>query len=149
MSRALTPGEVKALFRQLVKAAGGVEAAAVELSIKHQRVSLLQTPTAPDMPSFAQIMCLEAVVGRPIITGAAARAIAGEEDEALTSAVVEAVQASAEALGAVHAMEADGVRTEAEVRTVVEKTQHALREAEQAADAAKRLRPGPVTEAVH
>lgn len=148
MSRALTPGEVKALWRQLVKAAGGVEAAAVELGIKHQRVSLLQSPSAPDMPSFTQIMCLEAVVGSPIITGAASRAIEGEEDEALTAAVVEAVQASAEALGAVHAMEADGVRTEAEVRSVVEKTQRALREAEQAADAAKRLKPGPVHEAV-
>lgn len=149
MSRALTDGEVKALFRQLVKAAGGVEAAAVELGVKHQRVSLLQSPSAPDMPSFRQIMTLEAVVGRAIVTGAAARAIEGEEDEALTAAVVEAVQASADALGAVHAMEADGVRTPEEVRAVQAKTQRALAEAQQAADAAAKLKPGPVSEAVH
>lgn len=146
MSRALTPGEVKALWRQLVKAAGGVEAAAVELGVKHQRVSLLQSPSAPDMPSFAQIMCLEAVVGRDIITGAASRAITGEDDEPVQSAVVESVQASAAALGAVHAMDADGVRTESEVREVQQRTQAALREAEQAADAAMSLRPGPVGE---
>lgn len=144
MSRALTPGEVKALWRQLVKAAGGVEAASVELGVKHQRVSLLQSPSAPDMPTFAQIMCLEAVVGRDIITGAASRAIKGEEDEAVQAAVVEAVQATAAALGAVHAMDADGHRSEAEVRQVQQATQQALAEAQQAADAAKKLKPGPV-----
>lgn len=149
MSRALTSGEVKALWRQLVKAAGGVEAAAVELGIKHQRVSLLQSPNAPDLPSFPQIMALEAVVGRDIITGAASRAIKGEEDEAVQAAVVEAVQATAAALGAVHAMDADGVRTEDEVREVIRSTQHALVEAQQAADAAKKLKPGRVSEAVH
>lgn len=149
MSRPLSSGEVKALWRQLVKAAGGVEAAAVELGIKHQRVSLLQSPSAPDMPSFMQIMSLEAVVGRDIITGAASRAIKGEDDEAVQAAVVEAVQASAAALGAVHAMDADGHRTEAEVREVQKSTQKALAEAQQAADAAQRLKPGPVLEQVH
>lgn len=144
MSRPLTPGEVKALWRQLVKAAGGVEAAAVELGIKHQRVSLLQSPTATDMPTFAQIMCLEAVVGRAIITGAAARAVEGEADEKLKDAVVDAVKATAEALGAVHVMDADGERTEAEVRQVQAITQRALAEAQEAADAAAQLRAGPV-----
>lgn len=144
MSRPLTPGEVKALWRQLVKAAGGVEAAAVELGIKHQRVSLLQSPTASDMPTFAQIMCLEAVVGRAIITGAAARAVEGEADEKLKDAVVDAVKATAEALGAVHVMDADGERTEAEVRQVQAITQRALAEAQEAADAAAQLRAGPV-----
>ena len=149
MSRCLTDGEVKALFRQLVKAAGGVEAAAVELGIKHQRVSTLQSPTAPDMPTFRQIMTLEVIAGRAIVTGAASRAVEGQEDEALAAAMVEAVQATADALGAVHAMEADGVRTEAEVRTVQAKTQRALAEAQQAADAAARLKPGRTGEAVH
>ena len=144
MSRALTPGEVKALWRQLVKAAGGVEAAAIELGVKHQRVSLLQSPTAPDMPTFLQIMVLEAVVGRPIVTGAAARAIEGDDSEALAAAAVEAVQAAACALGAVHAMEADGFRSEAEVRDVQAATQRALAETQQMADAAARLRPGPI-----
>ena len=41
MSRMIETGEVKALFRQLVKAVGGVDAAAVELDISHQRVSFL------------------------------------------------------------------------------------------------------------
>ncbi len=144
MSRALTPGEVKALFRQLVKAAGGVEACAVELNTKHQRVSLLQNINAPDMPSFAQIMALEAVAGRPIVTGAAARAIEGDDSEALAAATVEAVQAAASALSAVHAMEADGFRSEADVRGVQAATQRALAETQQMADAAARLRAGPI-----
>ncbi|ADL00679.1 hypothetical protein [Brevundimonas subvibrioides] len=142
MSRALTDGEIKALFRQLVKACGGVEACGVELACKHQRVSLLQNINAPDMPSFRQILTLEAVAGSPIVTGAAARAIEGEEDETLSAAVVDAVQAAAEALGAVHAMEADGERTEAEIRNVQHVTQKALREIQEAADAAARLKPG-------
>lgn len=149
MSRALTDGEVKALFRQLVKAAGGVEAAAVELGVKHQRVSLLQSASAPDMPTLRQIMTLEVVAQQDVVTGAASRAVKGEEDETLAGAMVEAVQATADALGAVHAMEADGVRTDAEVRSVQAKTQRALREAQQAADAAARLKPGRTHEAVH
>lgn len=142
MSRAITDGEIKALFRQLVKAAGGVEAAAVELGCKHQRVSLLQSVSAPDMPNLRQILTLEAVVGRAVVTGAAARAIEGEADECVTGALVESVQASAEAMGLAHAMDADGERSEAEVRAVQASTQRALLEAQQAADAAARLKPG-------
>ncbi len=99
MSRAITDGEIKALFRQLVKAAGGVEAAAVELGCKHQRVSLLQSVGAPDLPNLRQILTLEAIVGRAILTGAAARAIEGECDDSITLALVESVQAAAEAIG--------------------------------------------------
>jgi len=144
MSRVLEDGEVKALFRQLVKACGGVEACGVELNIKHQRVSLMQTVSAPDMPTLRQIMALEVVAQSPIVSGAMARAIKGEADEVLAMAMVESVQATAEALGAVHAMDADGHRSEAEVRSVVAKTQRALREAQQAADAAAQLKAGPV-----
>ena len=139
MSRAVTDGEVKALFRQLVKAGGGVEACGVELGISHQRVSLLQSPTAPDMPTFRQILTLEAVVGRAIVTGAAARAIEGGVDEVISAAVVQAVSAAAEAIAAVHAMEADGKRTAGEVRAVQALTQVLLREAQEAADVAARL----------
>jgi hypothetical protein len=141
MSRALTDGEVKALFRQLVKACGGVEACGVELGVSHQRVSLLQSPTAPDMPAFRQILQLEAVAGSAVVTGAAARAIEEESDETLACAVVSSVQASADALGAVHAMEADGRRDAGEIRRVQAMTQKALREAQEAADAAARLKP--------
>ncbi|MGH6979517.1 MAG: hypothetical protein ACRED4_09530 [Brevundimonas sp.] len=55
MSRLIDTGEVKALFRQLVKAAGGVEACAAELSISFQRVSHLQNPSNTDEPTFRQI----------------------------------------------------------------------------------------------
>ena len=58
--------------------------------------------------------------------------------------MIEAVQASAEALGSVHAMDADGSRTEAEIRDVQQRTQKMLREAQEAADAAARLKPGAV-----
>lgn len=144
MSRALTDGEVKALFRQLVKACGGVEACGVELGIKHQRVSLLQSANAPDMPSFRQIMTLEVVAGRPIVTGAAARAVEEEADDQLRDVIVDSVAATAEALAAVHLMEADGERSEAEIRDVVGKTQAALVKAHAAADAAARLKAGRV-----
>lgn len=144
MSRALTDGEVKALFRQLVKAAGGVDAAGVELGVSHQRVSILQSPSAADLPTLRQIMCLEVVAGADIVSGAMSRAIKGEVDDCLTGAMVDAVTAGAEALGAVHAMEADGERTAAEIRAVQERTQRALREAQEAADVAARLTPGRV-----
>jgi hypothetical protein len=144
MSRALTDGEIKALFRQLVRAAGGVEAAAVELGCKHQRISLLQSAGALDMPNLRQILTLESVVGRAVITGAASRAIEGEADDSLKDAMVDAVSASAEALTSVHAMDADGSRSEAEIRDVQARTQRMLREAQEAADAAARLKPGKV-----
>ena len=144
MSRALSDGEVKALFRQLVKAAGGVEACGVELNVTHQRVSLMQNNNAPDMPTLRQIMALEVVAGRPIITGTAARAIEDEADENLRDAIVDAVAATAEALSAVHLMDADGERSEAEIRSVQTKTQRALAEAQEAADLAARLKPGQV-----
>lgn len=142
MSRILTDGEIKALWRQLVKAAGGVEAAGVELGIKHQRVSLMQSPRSPDIPNIRQIMALEVVAGQPIVTGAMARAITGEADESLTTAMVGSVTAAGEAIGAVHAMEADGVRTEAEIRKVQALTLRNLREAQEAADVAARMTPG-------
>lgn len=145
MSRELTDGEIKALFRQLVSSVGGVEASAVLLGLKnHQRIVVLQSPTAPDMPAFRQIIRLEAIAGVAIVTGAAARAISGAADEALSTAVVQAVQASAEAVGVVHAMEADGQRTPAEIRAVQKVTQKALREMQEAADIAAGLKPGMV-----
>lgn len=144
MSRALTDGEVKALFRQLVKAAGGVEASAIELGCTHQRISNLQSVDKADVPSFRQIMALEAVVGRAIITGAAMRAIQGEIDDCLKEAMVDTVRASAEALSAVHVMDADGTRTAAEIRDVQQKTQTALKTAQGAADIAAGMTPGAV-----
>ncbi len=143
MSRMLTDGELKALFRQLVAAAGGVEAAGIELGVKHQRVSLMQSPGNADIPSLRQIMTLEVVAGSPIVSGAMARAIAGEVDETLTAAMVGSVSASAEAMGAVHAMEADGHRSLSEIRKVQKTTTRNLREAQEAHDLAMKLSPGP------
>lgn len=142
MSRALTDGEIKALFRQLVKAAGGVEACGIELGISHQRVSVMQSPNTPDLPTLRQIMCLEVVAKSPIVSGAMARAIEGEEEACLTGAMVDAVTSASEALGAVYAMEADGERTVEEIRAVQQRTQRTLREAQEAADLAARLTPG-------
>lgn len=144
MSRILPDGEVKALFRQLVKAAGGVEACGVELGIKHQRVSLMQAVDKPDMPTLRQIMALEVVARSPIVSGAMARAIKGEEVEIVSLAAVEAVQASAGALRLVHDMDADGHRDADEIRRVQKATQDNLREARELADAAARLSPGAV-----
>jgi len=145
MSRALTDGEIKALFWQLVKAVGGVEAAGIFLGIKHQRVSLMQSPGNADIPSLRQIMALEVVAKQPIVSSAMAQAIKGEVDESLTAAMVGAVTASAEAMGAVHAMEADGKRTQAEIRTVQKKATATLREAQEAHALAMALIPGPAT----
>ncbi len=144
-ARILDDGEVKALFRQLVTAAGGVQAAGIELGVSHQRVSLLQSPGNAEIPNLRQIMALEVVAGQPIVSAAVARAITGEVDESLTAAMVGAVTATAEAMGEVHAMEADGHRSLAEIRAVQTKTTRALREAEEAHALAMRLTPGPAS----
>ena len=138
-ARALEPGEIKALFRQLVKAVGGVQAAGVELGVSHQRVSVLQNPANPDLPTLVQVLALEVVAGRPIVTGAAARAISGAADDSMTAAAVASVASSADLIARVHAMEADGVRSQADIRSVQEAAQKNLREAQEAADAAARL----------
>lgn len=142
MSRMLDTGEVKALFRQLVKRAGGTEACAVELGISHQRVSFLQNASNEDEPSFRQIRALEFVAGADIVTGAASRAVIGEVDDCVSMAAVESVQTAATALRLVHNMEADGVRDVGEIRLVQEATQKNLAEAQELADAAARLKPG-------
>lgn len=144
MSRFQETGEVKALFRQLVKAAGGVEACAVELGISFQRVSHLQNASNGDEPTYRQLRVLESIVGKAIVTGSHVRSIEGEVDEKLKDAVVGAVTATAEALSAVHLMDADGQRSEGEVRDVQQRTLRALTEAQEAHSAASQLTPGPV-----
>lgn len=142
MSRVLTPGEIKSLFRQLVKAAGGVEACGVELEVSHQWISDLQNVNKPEcLPTFMQIMALEVVAKRPVLTGAAARAVKGEVDDNIADAAVSAVAASAKVLRLVHDMDRDGERTLAEIRDVQKETQENAREAQELADAAARLTP--------
>ena len=142
MSRMLETGEVKALFRQLVKAAGGVEACALELGISHQRVSHLQNASNGEEPTFRQIRALEVVAGAALVTGAAFRAVQGAADDSVSMAAVETVQSAATALRLVHDMDADGRRCEAEIRKVQEATTKNLKEARELADAAARLTPG-------
>ena len=144
MTSAWSGGVLKAQVRQLVTAAGGVEAAAVELGISAERVSQFQRPTCDDQMSFLCIMRLEAVVGRAIVTGAAARAIEGESQGVIGPAVVEAITKGASALRLVTDMDADGQRGAGEIRAVQRAAHDHLHAAEALADAAARLTPGRV-----
>ncbi|MGH6978835.1 MAG: hypothetical protein ACRED4_06055 [Brevundimonas sp.] len=144
MSRLIETGEVKALFRQLVKAAGGVEASAVELGISHQRVSYLQNTGNEDEPTFRQIRTLEFVAKRAIVSGAQFRAIQGHTDETIQAAAVEVIASGSAVLRLVHDMDADDHRDAGEVRAVQEAASNHLREARELHDAAARLTPGEV-----
>ena len=144
MSRALEPGELKALVRQLVKEFGGVEAAAVELKISAERVSQYQRPTCDDQMPLLCIMKLEAILGRAIVSGAAMRAIEGEAKDEIGPAAVEAVTDAATVLRLVHDMDADGARDPAEIRSVQRGSQELLHVAERLADRAAKLTPGKV-----
>lgn len=138
--RIVSPGELKALVRQLVKAAGGVEACGVELGVSAERVSQYQRPTCDDQMPLLFIHRLEAVVGRGVVTAALARAAEGEGVvEAIGSATVEAIGSAADLIGKVHVMEADGRRTPGEIREVQEAASRLLREAQEAHAAASSL----------
>ncbi len=142
MSRALTPGELKALVRQLVTAVGGVEAAAVILDVTHQWVSDLQNVNKPAQMTFLQVCALEAVAGRDVVTGAASRAIRGPEVDAIGSVAVQTVSGAADLMARVHAMDADGKRDAGEIRDVQAAAQVHLRRAAEVVAAASRLQPG-------
>ena len=141
MSRALTHGEIKALVRQLVKAVGGTEASARELNCTHQWVSDLQNVNKPCLPDFQQIIALEVIAQSPIVTGAAARAITGEEVNEVAAAVVAAVGAGATTLRLVHDMDSDGRRDAGEIRNVQSAARENLEQAQRAFSAASRLTP--------
>lgn len=139
MSRPLTFGEKKALFRQLVKAAGGTQGCALELSVTHQWISDLQNVRKPCLPTWEQIETLEVIAQAPIFTGAHARAIAGDEVVEVAAAVVAAVGAGAKALRLVHDMDSDGERGEGEIRAVQEAARENFECAQEAMAAAARL----------
>jgi hypothetical protein len=141
MSRALSIGEVKAFTRQLVSAAGGVDACGLELGISHQRVSQYQNPNHADVMPLMSILALEAVIGQPIVTGAAARAIEAEARESIHSAVVGAVTGSAKVLEAISGMDADQHRDAGEIRAVQAAAADNLLHAQRVADAAAGLVP--------
>ena len=74
----MTPGRVKTLVFQLVKAAGGTEAAGAVLGVSHQRVTQLQSLNHADMPSLMQVIALEMFVGQPVVTGALAKMVCAD-----------------------------------------------------------------------
>ncbi len=148
MSRALGLGEIKALTRQLVAAVGGVEAAGLELSISHQRVSQYQNPNNTDVMPLLSILALEAVAERPIITGAAARAIETEAADDIHAAVVAAVNRASLALKSVHEMDADRHRDVGEIREVQAATAGLLDAVQQLHDTATSLQPTRLLRAV-
>lgn len=143
--RAITPGELKALVRQLVKAVGGVEACAVELGVTPQRISQLQKADHPDQMSFLAICRLEAACGQAVVTGAAAKASAGQSaDQGMGDAAVDTVGHAAGLIGAVHAMDADGHRDPGEIRAVQQAAAALAREGVEALIVSTKLTPGPV-----
>ncbi len=107
MSRVVEAAELKALVRALVKAFGGIEAAAIELGISAERVSQFQRPGCPDQMSILCICKLEAVLGRSIVTGALARAADCSAPDLVTTAVVAAVGSSAGALRTIADMDSE------------------------------------------
>lgn len=118
MSRLQETSEVKALFKMLVAAVGGVEAAGVHLGVSHQRVSQLYSLSNDDEPAYRHIRVLEVAAGRAVVTGAHVKAVRGDEADCITAAVVETVGATTNALRLVHDMDADGRRDQGEIQAV-------------------------------
>lgn len=69
---------IKALVRELVQECGGVEAVSVVLGVSHQRVSLLQSPNHPDLPTLMHVEILEDWIGKSVLTGRMAARTAAE-----------------------------------------------------------------------
>lgn len=142
MSRLQETQEVKALFKMLVTAVGGVEAAGVHLGVSHQRVSQLYSLSNDDEPGYRQIRLLEVVAGRTIVTGAHVKAVRGEEADSISAAVVESVSATSTALRLVHDMDADGHRDQGEILAVRQATTIAREAVTRLEAKAATLQPG-------
>lgn len=142
MSRLQETQEVKALFKMLVTAVGGVEAAGVHLGVSHQRVSQLYSLSNEDEPGYRQIRLLEVVACRAIVTGAHVKAVRGEEAYSISAAVVESVSATSTALRLVHDMDADGHRDQGEILAVRQATTIAREAVSRLEAKAATLQPG-------
>ena len=112
----MTPARVKTLVFQLVKAAGGVEAAGAVLGVSHQRVSQLQSLNHADMPTLMQVIALEAFVGQPILTGALAASLT--PTDAGKSPLEEACEVSEAAAHLLHVVRTGGTDREVEAAAV-------------------------------
>lgn len=142
MSRVWSPRDLKAHFRNLVTACGGVQPAATALGISHQRVSQMQSLNDDDnLPTFLQVMTLEDACGRSVVFSAAAHTIQDKADDEIAEAAVAAVADTAEALRLVYDMDADSHREPHEIRDVQSKAQNALRSVHKLTVAAARLSP--------
>lgn len=120
----VTPALIKRLFFLLVKEVGGLEAAGAYLGVSNQRVSQLQNPNTPDLPTLIQVTTLEGVVGLPIVTGALASAVQGSSrPQDLILEAMEATEASAD----VQRLARNGAPPR-EVRSAVVKAEQELRD---------------------
>lgn len=142
MSEPISPAFVKGLFFQLVKAAGGVEAAGAFLGVSHQRISQLQTLSCADMPTVMQIVALEQACGLPVVTGALCRRLSDGPGPEVRDALVGAVGSASEALRVVHDAERDGRWTARELADAREVTRRNLEKAQAAHDAAMTRQAG-------
>lgn len=82
---------IKGHFAQLVRIAGGTEAAGACLGVSHQRVSQLQSRSCADMPKLEQIHALEAFVGQSVVFSALAQ-MAEQEGATAKDALQEACE---------------------------------------------------------
>lgn len=135
------PSELKALFDQLVSAVGTQDAAATFLGISRQRVGQLISTANNDLPTWAQVVKLEAVVGVSIVFGALARRVEGDSTADALTAAVEATSAQSGTLATIHAARADGHIDDREATAIVDHARKTLEAAQRQYDAALEVRP--------
>lgn len=73
-----TPQYIKALFRRLVKEAGGIQAVGEHLEISFQRVEQLYSPRCADLPQLTQILSVSEWIGSDTFFRAIADAISAK-----------------------------------------------------------------------
>ena len=90
---------MKALFGQLVTAAGGIEPSATVLGVSPERVSQLQRLSDLDkLPNVLHVALLESFVGQPVVTGYLARLATGGHGKDPMREAVEATEAATRTL---------------------------------------------------
>ncbi len=98
----------KALARALIKAAGGLDAAAVVAEVSTSQLSRYQSPGYPDTMTAAVIAALEEHAGAPVYSGALAQAVAAGSAVCARDAAEEAVEALAQIQRAIRVALGDG-----------------------------------------
>ena len=118
----------KALARSLIKAAGGLDAAALVAGISTSQLSRYCTPGHPDTMTAAVMAALEEHAGAPVYSGALAEAVTSGRPSSLRDGAEEAVEAAARTLGAIRTALADGRIDGAEREAIRRQVGGALRE---------------------